>query len=153
MVIAPPQPDVFTRLQAMLTRVLAPHPIALAYLFGSAARGEATPLSDVDIALVLETGATISSRLHLELEIEDDIAARGVSQADIRIINDAPLELKGEVVTEGRLLYVRDDDFRIEFETRTRAEYFDFQPVAEFFRQAFFDDVRERGLSGQRQKN
>ena len=31
-----------------------PHPVTLAYLFGSAARGETTPLSDVDIAVYLD---------------------------------------------------------------------------------------------------
>jgi len=137
-----------------LAKILAPHPVALAYLFGSAATGLTTPFSDVDIALVLEKGTTLRSRLHFELAIEDEIAARcGLSQADVHVINDAPLELRGEVVTQGRLLYARDEETRIEFETRTRMEYFDFQPVAEFFRKAFFADLRERGLSGQRQEN
>ena len=31
-----------------------PYPVTLAYLFGSAARGEATPLSDVDVAVYLD---------------------------------------------------------------------------------------------------
>ena len=138
-------------LAAPLAEILAPHPVALAYLFGSAARGQTTPFSDVDIALVLEERAALPSRLHFELEIEDQLAARcGLSQADVHVINDAPLELRGEVVTEGKLMYARDEDARIEFETRTRMEYFDFQPVAEFFRQAFFTDLRTRGLSGQR---
>jgi len=140
--------------QIELAKILAPHPVALAYLFGSAATRQTTPFSDVDIALVLEKGAALPSRLHFELAIEDELAARcGLSQADVRVINDAPLELRGEVVTQGRLLYARNEERRIEFETRTRVEYFDFQPAAEFFREAFFADLRERGLRGQRQKN
>ncbi len=160
MLATPPRLDVLPQtlpLEALrfeLAKILAPHPVVLAYLFGSATTGLTTPFSDVDIALVLEKGATLPSRLHFELAVEDELAARcGLSRADVRVINNAPLELRGEVVTQGRLLYARDEETQIEFETRTRVEYFDFQPVAEFFRQAFFADLRERGLSGQRQKN
>lgn len=135
-------------IQQALAQVLPRYPVALAYLFGSAATGQTTPFSDVDIGLVLEAEVEISSRLHLELEVEDELALCGVRQADVRVINDAPLELRGEVVTDGRLLYARDDETRIEFETRTRLEYFDFQPVAAALRQALFEHVRERGLNG-----
>ena len=135
-----------------LAKVLAPYPVTLAYLFGSAATGQMTPFSDVDIALVLdENRASIPGRLKLELALEAEIAERcGLSQADVRIINDAPLVLRGQVVTDGILLFARNDESRIDFETHTRAAYFDFLPTAESARNAFFADVRERGLDGQR---
>jgi len=140
-------------LAARVAEVAAPRPVALAYLFGSAATGLMTPFSDVDLALVLDQDhAFQDSRLQFELEIEDELAARGLSQADVRVINAAPLLLRGEVVTQGRLLFARNKDMRIEFETRTRMEYFDFLPAAEFYRKAFFENLRQRGLSGQRSK-
>lgn len=133
---------------------MKPHPVMLAYLFGSAAKGQMTPFSDVDIALVVdENHAFQHRRLHFELEIEDELAARYASnQIDVRVINTAPLLLRGEVVTYGRLLFARDEEKRIEFETRTRMEYFDFLPAAEFYQAAFFENLRHRGLSGQRSK-
>ena len=140
-------------LAARVAEVAAPRPVALAYLFGSAATGLMTPFSDVDLALVLDQDhAFQDSRLQFELEIEDELAARGLSQADVRVINAAPLLLRGEVVTQGRLLFARNKDMRIEFETRTRMGYFDFLPAAEFYRKAFFENLRQRGLSGQRSK-
>ena len=141
-------------LVAQLAEVLAPYPVALAYLFGSAATGQMTPFSDVDIALVVdETRPLPVSRLRFELEVEDELAARcGLSNADVRVINAAPLLVRGEVVTYGKLLFARDDETRIEFETRTRMEYFDFLPVARFYQAAFFENLRKRGLSGQRSK-
>jgi hypothetical protein len=36
----------------------------------------------------------------------------------------------------------------VEFETRTRMEYFDFQPIGEYHRREFFHTLRERGLRG-----
>lgn len=142
------QATLLEALRTALPNILAPYPVALAYLFGSSAVGQATPLSDVDIALLLNKDAAPPNRLNTELEIEDTLARSGLSAADVRIINDAPLELRGEVVTQGCLLYARDDDARIEFETRTRMEYFDFQPTAEYHRQQFFHTLRERGLRG-----
>ena len=141
-------------LSLRVAETLRPRPVMLAYLFGSAAIGQMTPLSDVDIALVVDEDHVFKhSRLQFELEIEDELAARcEVNQIDVRVINAAPLLLRGEVVTHGRLMFARDEDARIEFETRTRMEYFDFLPAAELYRAAFFEHLRQRGLSGQRSK-
>ncbi|MBI3761042.1 MAG: nucleotidyltransferase domain-containing protein [Chloroflexi bacterium] len=138
-----------------LADVFAPHPIAAAYIFGSAARGQMTPFSDIDVALLLTAGCVAKSdHLKFELSLEAEIAERcGLSETDVRIINDAPLIVRGRVLTEGVLLYVRDDEFRIDFETRTRTEYFDFLPAVEYLREAFFADVRKRGLDGQHSEN
>lgn len=129
-------------------------PVLLVYLFGSAATGHMTPFSDVDIALVVDEHFDFKpSRLQFELEIEDELTARcELDAVDVRVINAAPLLLRGEVVTYGRLLFARDEDQRIDFETRTRREYFDFLPAARFHQSAFFENLRQRGLSGQRSK-
>jgi predicted nucleotidyltransferase len=130
--------------------VLAAHPaVNLAYLFGSAASGHMTPLSDVDIALITAPRLSPHDRLKLELAVADALAQHcGLANADVRVINEAPVMLRGQVVTEGRLLFARDEVARVEFETRTRSEYFDFLPSAEQLREAFFAAVLQRGLHG-----
>ena len=135
---------------ADLGSVLAAYPaVSLAYLFGSAASGHLTPLSDVDIALVTDPQLPPRDRLRLELAAADALAQHcGLDNADVRVINEAPVMLRGQVVTDGRLLLARDEVARVEFETRTRSEYFDFSPVAEQLRKAFFADVLQRGLHG-----
>jgi predicted nucleotidyltransferase len=136
-------------------RVLAAHPVELAYLYGSSAIGQASVLSDLDIALVVAEGAfDPSQRLRFELAIEDELAEGcGLHQADVRVVNDAPLALRGQVVTFGRLLYENDPASRIEFESRTRMEYFDFIPILDALRQTFFADIARRGLHDQRAKS
>ena len=128
-------------LRACLSRVFLNHPVAIAYLYGSVAAGRATPLSDVDIAVVLVGGQfDPEGRLALELKIEDDIVLTcGLSKVDVRAINDAPLMTRGEVVTHGILLYSRDESFRVSFETSTRSEYFDFLPVAVLHQKAYIE--------------
>ncbi len=142
-------------LKSRLAEVLARHPVTLAYLYGSAATGKMTPLSDVDIALVVdESRVAPADRLHLELAVGGQIADRcDIREADVRVINHAPLMFRGEVVTFGILLYCRNDEARVEFETRTRSEYFDFLPLAEAVREAHLDYMLKRGLSGKRQQD
>ena len=48
-------------LKVCLSKILPHHPVKLAYLFGSTAAGNATPLSDVDIALVLPDDQVVPS--------------------------------------------------------------------------------------------
>jgi uncharacterized protein YutE (UPF0331/DUF86 family)/predicted nucleotidyltransferase len=143
------------RLSDCLSGVLERYPVALAYLYGSAAVGQATPLSDVDIALVVEEkNFDPAQRLDLELKIEDQLVqASEIADLDVRIINQAPIMVRGEVVTNGFLLYSWDEKFRVEFETTTRAKYFDFMPAAALHTQATFDRLLQRGLSGQRRES
>lgn len=133
--------EIDASMRACLSQVFSSHPVALAYLYGSVAAGRATPLSDVDIALVLVDGQyDPSKRLALELKIEDEIAqACGIGEIDVRAINDAPLMVRGEVVTNGILLFSRDEVFRVDFETSTRSEYFDFLPVAILHQKAYIE--------------
>jgi predicted nucleotidyltransferase len=137
-------------LKSRLAEVLSCYPVMLAYLYGSQASGQATPLSDVDIALVLKEGHyDPARRMRLELQIEDDIV-RGcdIPEADVRAIDQAPLLVRGEVVTNGILLYSRDEEFRVEFETLTRKLYFDFLPAARMIQAEYFAHLLSRGEHG-----
>jgi predicted nucleotidyltransferase len=126
---------------------LARYPIAAAYVYGSVARGTATTLSDVDIALLLTDSVLPYDRLKLELSIQGDIeTACGSLSVDARAINDAPLMVQGAVVQQGRLIYERDRARRVRFEVMTRKLYFDFEPVARRLRKSFLKHVREGGL-------
>lgn len=115
--------DLVAELRQVLPKILAPRPVLLAYLHGSLARGWATPLSDIDIALVLPTELPALTQLDLELDIEGELSAIGFPNADVRSINRAPLAVLGQVVTQGILLFCRDEAQRCEFEDRIRQQY------------------------------
>jgi predicted nucleotidyltransferase len=134
-------------LRLHLPQMVKDLPVQLAYLHGSAARGEETPSSDIDIALVCDDETSPSRRLRLMLEVSAELFRQaGIAEADVRVINDAPLVFRGRVACEGILLYARDEAQRIEFETRTRDEYFDYLPFHRRLQDAFLKNVRERGL-------
>lgn len=132
------------QLRKSLPSILERWPVLMAYLYGSAAIGQTTPFSDVDIALYLAKPLRPRERLQLELGLEIALEdALGLSKADVRVINDAPLSVRGMVVQEGVLLYCRDEEERVDFESLTLKLYLDFEPAAAMFRQLFFERVRE----------
>jgi len=144
------EPVIDDLLSSRLTRLLSEYPVVSAYLYSSAARGQMTPFSDVDIALVVaEDSVSILDRLQFELEIEEKIDRLcGIGSADVHVINDAPIMVRGEVIISGLLLFCQDEVSRVEFETRTYSEYFDFLPIAVSLREARLDRIYERGLNG-----
>jgi len=130
------------QLREAADRIFSPNPVALAYLHGSQASGQATPLSDVDVAVVTDEALPPRDRLRLEFTLETALAAVLDRDVDVRIINKAPLAVRGKVVQTGVLLYSRDDTTRIDFETAVRSAYFDFLPVLQYHRAAYFASQR-----------
>jgi len=112
------------------TVVLARHPVVAAYLFGSQAAGAATPLSDVDIAVLLDAGTPCPGEVQVML-ISDLMGALRRNDVDVVILNSASPLLRQRAVARGRLLYCRDDAVRAEFEAATLREYLDTEPLRE----------------------
>jgi hypothetical protein len=52
---------------------------------------------------------------------------------DLRILNDAPLSFRYNVIRYGRPVFVRDSDARFEFVEATLRGYFDFAPYREMY--------------------
>jgi predicted nucleotidyltransferase len=112
----------------LLAKGVASFPEVVAvYLFGSVARGEKTPESDVDLAILLDRQIGLP-RL---LEIMGALMEVAGDKVDVSILNELPLPLQFRVVRDGRLLYVRNDRVRTAFETRVVEEYLDFKPRLE----------------------
>jgi len=138
--------DIINKLQEELPGIFADLPVMMAYLFGSVVDDYARPSSDVDIALVLSHNYESSAyecmlmEFDIALQIEKNC---GIGQADVRTINQAPLTVQGSILTEGVLLFSRDEVFRVDYEVYTRTRYFDFQPVEEMMRNAFIQQIRE----------
>ena len=134
-------------LRQVFPDLVAGSPVRLAYLYGSAAEGKTTPLSDVDIALLLDPDQSRSIDPYDCLMLEMDIALAlesccKILNADVRVINDAPLMFQGRMVQQGHLLYANDEALRIGYETLTLKQYLDYLPVANQFQVAYFEHRR-----------
>ncbi len=100
-----------------IIEVIKSHPNVIAiYLFGSHAKGEATPLSDIDIAVILENPTS---------ESEADIGSLSSPEIDVVLFHRLPLHIKYEVFKYGKEIFVRDEEKLLEIKLKIMREYLD----------------------------
>ncbi len=111
--------------------------IVALYLFGSQATAKKGPLSDVDVALLLDEGRVQPrKRFDLQLELLGEAMHRcRRSDVDLVLLNEATPLLAYEVIRSGRLLYERDHDARVSFEAKALQHYLDLEPFYRVGRQ------------------
>ena len=114
--------------------VSATHDVAAAYLFGSAARDELGPDSDLDVGVVF-TRRGPSSFPACQV-IEEQLERRLGRRAEVIDLDRAPVDLVQRVLRDGLLLIDRDPPVRVRFEIRRRNEWFDMQPLLRAYRRA-----------------
>lgn len=108
--------------------------IAYALLFGSAARNEETPFSDVDVAIGLKQGEQLDVSAIGSLVTELERATRRT--IDLLLLDGAPPSLAYRVFRDGKVIFEADRRARVERQTRAVLEYLDFKPVEELFARA-----------------
>lgn len=108
--------------------------ILFCYVFGSFAYNNFNSKSDVDIAVYLDKKKKIDF-FEKRLELISEISRVLKKEADILILNTAPLFLKYVAIKEGKLIFSKNEEKRIDFELKTTNEYFDFKPVLEMYNQ------------------
>lgn len=116
--------------RARLTAALDTDGVVAATLFGSQARGQAGPLSDVDLAVWLDPELSISERHGRRLDlIAAATRALGGSQPDLVVLDDATPLLRQRVRRDGRRLLDRQPRMRVRLEARALLEYLDTAPL------------------------
>lgn len=130
--------------------------IVAAYLFGSRATGRVHPGSDVDIAVLLDEDALLSTTrwggplLSRRLDLITAAERFANCELDVVTLNNASPLLCFEVLRKGRLLYEGNRGARVEFEVRAGKVYNDLEPMYQFFNEALRKDLKERGFLGVR---
>lgn len=116
--------------------------VAVAYLYGSTARGTPGPLSDVDVAVLLSEREDLHRRRLELISIVSEVVSS--DKADVVLLNDAPPTLAYRVLHDGRLLVCRDEEARVRHWTRTVVRYVDMAPM----RRALEEGQRHRLAEG-----
>ncbi len=119
-----------TPLVTKLKEALRARPEVLeAYLFGSHGRGEAGPLSDVDVAVTVDQARCQEAGFGVQAELTAVLMqALGRDDVDVVVLNRAPPLLAHRAVTEGVRLFSRDLAATTTREGRILSRYCDLVP-------------------------
>lgn len=121
--------------------------VKLAYLFGSAAKGEMGKLSDIDIGVYLDESMSEDEKFKLQLELISRLAAAlKTDKIDLIVMNDAPLLLNYNIIRYGK---------PIKFETRKKvrveasilSRYLDRKHLIDRYTSLGLERIAERGFS------
>lgn len=107
--------------------------VVAAILFGSAAREEARPDSDIDIGVLLTREATKQGIDHSRL-IADIMGVLKRNDVDVVILNRASPLLLHRVVRDGHVIYASDHGALAEFTIRAIQQYEDTKPLRDLQR-------------------
>lgn len=98
--------------------------VQVAYLFGSAAKGQIGPLSDVDIAVLFNSDPLQWYEQRLKL-MEGLVWIFGVPKVDVVVLNTAEPVLAHKAIIEGQPIFVRDETSRVRTEKKILGAYLD----------------------------
>lgn len=105
--MAAPAPTSVEDVEHALARVLEAWPtIRAAWLFGSTARNESGPLSDIDVAILGGAQFTFDERAQLTADLTGAVG----KPCDVVVVEQASPVLGREVVDTGRRFLCRDAD-------------------------------------------
>jgi len=100
--------------------------VRVAYLFGSYGKDKAGPLSDLDIAVLLDGCLDKREIFDLRLRLINGISSiLRTDKVDVVIMNNAPLLLNYNIISEGKILDSKDELERVMFETHILSRYLD----------------------------
>ena len=108
----------------------------LAVLFGSAARGQSGPGSDLDVGVLLEPGQESAAALEVAL-------ARATGRRlDLVRLDAAPPLLRFEIARDGRVLLERAPHAWADFRARAMTDWWDWAPTARLLHDAAVSRLR-----------
>lgn len=105
--------------------------VSAAWVFGSVATGKDRPDSDIDIAVLFIKGLDKHVRFDMRLAIAAELADLTGREVDVIDMQAAPLLLQHQVRRFGYLLFEKDHIYRVNFDVKSRREFFDFLPRLE----------------------
>lgn len=116
-----------------LQQRLSSHPeIIAAYLFGSAVTGKMNPMSDVDVAILLQEETPYRRELSISFHIMSAVQEIFHREGDVKVLNRIKdLPFLHEVLSKGKLVYEHDPAIHRAFVARTVIDYLDFKPAHE----------------------
>ena len=110
------------RIQKFLQQLKHDKDIVAVMLFGSYARGDNSPDSDIDICLVLDNNLEKSALSSKRLQYSSN------NNMDVQIFQALPIYIRTRVIKEGKILFVANEELLYEIAMKNIQEYEDYKP-------------------------
>jgi predicted nucleotidyltransferase len=123
-----PNPD--EKIAQLVSAAARDERVLAVLLFGSRARGEAAPSSDVDLCVVLDP-ARADAKTAASVKLTYLESTPGAF--DIQVYQGLPIYVRKRVLGEGKVVYCRDDDALYALARRTIREFEDFRPRYQYY--------------------
>ena len=123
--------------------------VAAAYLYGSYARGDARPDSDIDLAVLVTDKSKYTGFGIVQVVFAADLTKVVGIKVEVNDLDSCRVDFSHRVLTEGRLLVSNNEDARVNFEEKIIKNYFDLQPILnEYY--SNLSDIARKGEIGVR---
>ena len=122
--------------------VLKKYNVNTVYLFGSRANGTHYSNSDIDLGLLLGDFGRTKTKLIIDIQMEIEGLLHPTPVVVI-ILQNAPLEMRFQIIKTGAIIYCRNDDFRTDFEDVVMRDYLDFKPFLDMYQREVKEALRE----------
>jgi len=130
--------DILEKLDSLPGKISNDNDIVAFFVFGSAATGKLQPLSDVDLAVLLDAEMNKSQLFDKELELRSKISQiLGSEEFDLVNMNLAPARFVHNILSEGKLLFCKNKLVLADFIEKNTREYLDFKYYREEFDRTF----------------
>jgi hypothetical protein len=98
----------------------------------------------MDIGVLIRDGLAEERLWRLEDALAADLGrVLHTDQVDLVVLNLAPLRIRYEVITKGKVLYSADDGARADFESYSLRRYWDFQKHLAEYDRCFLTRIKE----------
>jgi uncharacterized protein len=111
--------------------------IDASYVFGSFLKADS--FNDIDVALLVSNDLTPYEKLKFELKVAGELERKIKPrvQFDVKILNYSPVYFQYEVVKNGVVAYVKDQDKRVEYEAHLISDYLDLKEMYDLIDKEF----------------
>lgn len=135
-------PDVVDRIPGLINRISKDKKVVGLFSFGSLARGDLKPLSDLDFGILVLPTLDEKQRFDKHLELIGVFNEQlETNEVDLVLMNDAPMRYSYNIIRSGKLLFCSDSDVLHEFIEKTVKLYLDFRYFRDEFDQEFLRGV------------
>lgn len=120
------------------------HYISTVYLFGSIVKGKNRKDSDIDLAVLFSEDMTSLQRFDYKLGIANELEDLLEMKVDIVDLESADSYFIHQILLNKMLLVEKDLHRRVEFEVKSRREYFDMLPFYKLYHSQALERLERR---------